>query len=866
MKRVSVGLALCVLLVTLATLRRGEPSELPQEEGRLHEQQSAATSPTPESTDRDEEKHSSAKTAIGGVKSALSSETALAKDLRTLDIATRERVFAAIARREIPEQDYQSLRVTASGQLYYVCRIPKLDAVRGGEPHNVRAVAASAATTDTGSKTSRGAVPISKPPLYHSRPGAKNVLYLNFSGATLKKTGWNEIAGVKTLTAIAFSLDADIKNFSDAEQKAIHSVWERVAEDFSPFDIDVTTEAPKKITKRTAQVLITSSVMTNGASMPLSDDAAGLSFLDTFGESGAPAYYTPALVFHDQVNSLAEHITEAVSHEAGHLFGLSHDGTIYKEYYAGHAAGMSWWAPIMGVGYYGDRTQWSQGEYYQANNFQDDLAIIAAHTGWAKDEAGNGANTANIKAAKADGKMEVKGVLSTEDDSDWYAFSTGKTRVTFTASPHIGSDWARWANGDVRLELLDRNGKVLAKDDPTDSTDATLIRSVEAGMYFIRVSSSGTGTPLAYPPSGYTPYGSVGQYRLSSNILSGAPAIVGSDKVSVGVLNKVTYKLRLTNRAQKVTVSGLPKWLKYNAKTGTFTGTPKATGTFVVTVRATNSHGTANLPLTFIVHQASPVISSQSKGLLRTKKGATLKLSVSAKSANGAISYQWKRNGVPISGAKSKTLKLSKAKLSDSGFYSVDMRNKIGTTTSALMYVRVMPKRTQAVLWDGNAKFLKGLESYSDVADIAIHFNQGVAVRAKGSLVFFRENKQSTQRPEKVPTSVAKVVAHEGRFAAIKTDGTVTFWHLPNTGEWPTPPSLKRVVDVALGASHGLALHENGTVTAWGIAGSKAAKVPKKAKNVRAITATRNASFALLSTGKVIGWGDGYGAPWCRVA
>lgn len=863
MKRVSVGLALCVLLVTLATFRQREPLELPREERLAYgQQQQTAPRPTREPAGRGEEKHSSAKPASVGAKSALSSETALAKDLRALDIATRERVFAAIAQREIPEQDYQSLRVTASGLLYYVCRIPKLNEIRSGEANKAQPMAASVATTDTGSKTSRGAVPVSKLPVYHSRPGAKNVLYLNFSGATLKKTGWNEISGVKTLTAQVFSLDTDTQNFNDTEQVVMRSVWERVAEDFSPFDIDVTTEAPKKITKRTAQVLITSSVMKDGATMPFSDDAAGLAFLDTFGESGAPAYYTPALVFHDQVASQAAYITEAVSHESGHLFGLSHDGTINEEYYEGHGAGETSWAPIMGVGYDRNRTQWSQGEYYEANNFQDDLAIIAAHTGWAKDEAGNDLSSANIKAAQDNGEMSVSGVLSTEDDFDIYAFSAQEGTIRFDANVFHPTSGGIGNNADLRIELLDRNGKILKKAAPERGPDASLSHVADkAGMYFLRVSASGIGSPQYFLPSGYTPYGSVGQYTLSANFAPTLPAIVGRDTISVGVLNELSYKLKLTNRAKNISVSGLPKWLKYNAKTGTFTGRPTATGTFVVTVRATNWMGTVELPLTFKVVDAPPLIAAQSKGLLRAKKGATLKLSVSAKSANGAISYQWKRNGVPISGAKSKTLKLSKAKLTDSGFYSVDMRNKIGTTTSALMYVRVMPKRTQAVLWDRNAKFLKGLESYSDVADIAIHFNQGVAVRAKGSLVFFRENKQATQRPEKMPTSVAKVVAHEGRFAAIKTDGTVTFWHLPNTGEWPTPPSLKRVVDVALGASHGLALHENGKVTAWGIAGSKAAKVPKKAKNVRAITATRNASFALLSTGKVIGWGDGYGAP-----
>ena len=46
---------------------------------------------------------------------------------------------------------------------------------------------------------------------------------------------------------------------------------------------------------------------------------------------------------------------EAASHEAGHNLGLSHDGTRKTGYYAGHGD----WAPIMGVGYYREVSQWS---------------------------------------------------------------------------------------------------------------------------------------------------------------------------------------------------------------------------------------------------------------------------------------------------------------------------------------------------------------------------------------------------------------------------------------------------------------------------------------------------------------------------
>ena len=64
---------------------------------------------------------------------------------------------------------------------------------------------------------------------------------------------------------------------------------------------------------------------------------------------------------------------QTLIHEIGHTLGLYHSGqTTGVEYYAGHSD----WAPIMGVGYGKSLTQWSKGEYPNANQPQDDIAII----------------------------------------------------------------------------------------------------------------------------------------------------------------------------------------------------------------------------------------------------------------------------------------------------------------------------------------------------------------------------------------------------------------------------------------------------------------------------------------------------------
>ena len=75
----------------------------------------------------------------------------------------------------------------------------------------------------------------------------------------------------------------------------------------------------------------------------------------------------------------ANNSAEAASHELGHNLYLAHDGTSSTGYYTGHGSAPVKWAPIMGVGYYSDVTEWSKGEYAGANNQEDDLQKITVY-------------------------------------------------------------------------------------------------------------------------------------------------------------------------------------------------------------------------------------------------------------------------------------------------------------------------------------------------------------------------------------------------------------------------------------------------------------------------------------------------------
>jgi PKD repeat protein len=224
-------------------------------------------------------------------------------------------------------------------------------------------------------------------------------------------------------------------------------------------------------------------------------------------------FYKPALVFYDALGGGNEkYVADAISHEAGHNMGLSHDGTSSSGYYSGHGSGETGWAPIMGVGYYQPLVQWSKGEYASANNTQDDYAVMQ-NTGLPPraDDHGNSIATATaMPSTTASGvtTFTASGVIERPTDFDFLSFAAGAGSVTINVSPA-----PRGPKLDVLATLRNGAGAVIATSNPTDSLPASIAASIStAGTYYVSVDGVGKGDPLS---TGYTDYGSVGQYTVS---------------------------------------------------------------------------------------------------------------------------------------------------------------------------------------------------------------------------------------------------------------------------------------------------------------------------------------------------------------
>jgi hypothetical protein len=350
-----------------------------------------------------------------------------------------------------------------------------------------------------------------------SLPGADKTIYLDFDGHVTEGTVWNSAYTVSSITSPPYDTDGAPDSWSSGELDVIRDAWAAVAEDFAPWNVNVTTVDPgvdalrrsgSGDTRWGARVVVTDDTFANCG-------CGGHAYLWSFDDSGD----LPAFVYNRSFVGVAE----AISHEVGHMLGLNHDGTTTGDaYYWGHdGAGSPGWAPIMGAGYTQPVTQWSRQEYFAANNTgEDDIAIISSlgngnDFGVRADDHGDDLATATPLPTE---QVAVAGIIETRDDVDAFSFTTNGADIDLTVDVAPVRP-----NLDVELTLRDSSGNVLLTDDDGEALAAGLTATVDPGTYTVEIDGVGAGTPKANPPSGYTDYGSLGQYTLTGTISDVTP-------------------------------------------------------------------------------------------------------------------------------------------------------------------------------------------------------------------------------------------------------------------------------------------------------------------------------------------------------
>ncbi len=108
------------------------------------------------------------------------------------------------------------------------------------------------------------------------------MIYLNFVGGNVSNTAWNTGYGVATWNCLPYD-PSGTPGFTAGEKIAIGQVWARVAEDYSPWAVDVTTERPAALNSSTAVAMVTKSTDATGMPLP-SSRAGGIAYINVFGQ------------------------------------------------------------------------------------------------------------------------------------------------------------------------------------------------------------------------------------------------------------------------------------------------------------------------------------------------------------------------------------------------------------------------------------------------------------------------------------------------------------------------------------------------------------------------------------------------------
>ncbi len=352
--------------------------------------------------------------------------------------------------------------------------------------------------------------PLSETFNLQSKPDAPRVIYLDFNGHVTTGTAWNNSYG-EPIVSPAYDTDGNTEFFSDAELRAIQAMWRQVSEDYAPFDVNVTTRDPGDA----AIARSGSGDAFFGTRVIITRDnfaacgCGGFAYLGAFDDTNE--LLKPAFVFNTGVVGAGE----AISHEVGHNFNLTHDGVSGgASYYTGHGSGATGWAPIMGVGYSKSLVQWSAGEYAGANNTQDDLQRIQVYGGPLRpDDYPDSAASAAGLAPTSDGvraSFEVAGLIGTRDDVDVFQLFAGTGSFELIATPTPVAP-----NLDIELSLFDAGGNLVALSNPESGLSASLSGFLSAGEYTVRIQGVGKGDPAG---TGYSDYASLGRYTLSGDV------------------------------------------------------------------------------------------------------------------------------------------------------------------------------------------------------------------------------------------------------------------------------------------------------------------------------------------------------------
>lgn len=334
-------------------------------------------------------------------------------------------------------------------------------------------------------------------PKLNSYPSAPATIFLDFDGHTVVGTLWN--TGSPIYAAPSGMTDPQITE-----------AFNRVAEDYRPFEVNITTDSTvflaAPITQRIRIIITPTSGWCPGV--------GGVCFTGSF--TGGDD--TPGFVFCDRLGpNSPKQVGECCSHESGHAVGLAHQSTYdvsnctypTLEYNPGTGGGETGWAPIMGNSYYKNMSNWNNGATpYGCTVLQDNLSTITTQNGFGyrADDYGDVMDGSAYTVSSA--TFTVNGIITTNNDQDVFRVVLARnSNVHITAIPFNVGGNNIGANLDIKVELYNASGTLLRTYDPLGTMSVTIDTALSSGTYFLKLDGTGNVN--------IGEYGSLGSYTLN---------------------------------------------------------------------------------------------------------------------------------------------------------------------------------------------------------------------------------------------------------------------------------------------------------------------------------------------------------------
>jgi hypothetical protein len=349
-------------------------------------------------------------------------------------------------------------------------------------------------------------------PKLNSYPSATATIFLDFDGHYVQSTLWNN----------GNPINCAASGMTDPQ---IIETFNRVAEDFRPFDINITTDSAvflsKPLTKRIRIIVTTTSNWTSAGTL-------GISYIGSFSWGDD----TPGFAFSDRLAYIPKKVSESISHEAGHTVGLSHQSkysqtncnTPLEQYNTGYGSGETGWAPIMGYSLNQNFSNWNDGPTpYGCTITQDNLTTITTTNGFDY-RADDYTETLDGSTFTPPGNnFNVNGIISTNTDKDAFKFTlTANSNFHLTAAPYSVASNSAGANLDIAFELYSSPTTLIRTYNPMTTLQANADTILNAGTYYIKVMGAGNSNIGSYGSLGsYTITGSFGALPIHDVKLSG---------------------------------------------------------------------------------------------------------------------------------------------------------------------------------------------------------------------------------------------------------------------------------------------------------------------------------------------------------